>query len=293
LILDLLELVELRAILGDGGMGTMLQEHGLAVGDCPEALNLDRPGLITQVHSAYRDAGCDFIETNTFGANPIKLGRYGLDSRTDEVVKAGVDLARSAAGETCMVAGSVGPTGALLKPYGECPRDQVADAFRQTARAMEQAGVDFFVVETMSDPDEAILAIGAIKEISKRPVVATMSFSKGTKGYRTMMGTSPQEAATRLTDAGADIVGTNCCIGPAEALDIMTEMREVASRAMIAQPNAGLPTVEGGKTVYPETPQTIAGGMEKLLGAGIRILGGCCGTTPAHMKAIALFMGKG
>jgi 5-methyltetrahydrofolate--homocysteine methyltransferase len=270
----------------------MLQASGLTMGGCPEKWNLERPGAVAAIHAAYGEAGCDFVETNTFGANAIKLGRYGMAERVDEVVKAGVDLARRAVGETCMVAGSIGPTGGLLKPYGEYLPDQVADAFRQAARSMEEAGIDFYIIETMSDPEEAVLAIGAVKEVSTRPVVATMSFSKGAKGYRTMMGTSPQEAASRLTSAGAAIVGTNCCTGPLEALEIMTGMREVSPQALIAQPNAGLPTVEAGKTVYPETPASLADGMDRVLGGGVRIIGGCCGTTPAHMKAVAEHLGK-
>jgi 5-methyltetrahydrofolate--homocysteine methyltransferase len=281
-----------RPVLGDGAMGSILLDSGLRMGDCPEAWNLEKPDVIAGVHTAYREAACDFIEANTFGASPIRLARYSLDSKTEDIIKAGIDLARGAAGTSCMVAGSVGPTGALLEPYGEITRDEMTGAFGRQARAMEEAGVDFFLVETMTDPNEAILAIGAIKEASSKPVVATMSFSKGAKGYRTMMGTSPQEAATAMTAAGADYVGTNCSTGPAEALEIMTEMRQVTPVALIAQPNAGLPAFESGVATYPESPETMAKGLAGLLASGVRIIGGCCGTTPAHMKEIASLMGK-
>jgi 5-methyltetrahydrofolate--homocysteine methyltransferase len=169
----------------------------------------------------------------------------------------------------------------------------MGDVFRQTAGAMEKAGLDFFLVETMSDVNEAALAIAAIKDVSSRPVVATMAFSTGAKGPRTMMGTTPEDAATGLAAAGADLIGTNCCSGIDEAVAIMTGMLEVTPIALIAQPNAGLPVFESGQTVYPETPEAMAAGAPKLLACGVRIIGGCCGTTPAHIEKMGSAIGKG
>ncbi len=289
---ELLELVELRPILGDGAMGTMLLARGLQMGDCPEAWNLDHPDVVKGIHDDYVAASCDFIETNTFGANPIKLSRFALEGKIEEIIASAVDIARRAAGERCMVAASIGPTGALLQPYGDISREKVADAFRVTARLVEKAGVDFFIVETMSDLEEAKLAIGAIKEYSRKPIVATMAFSKGAKGYRSMMGATPQQAALALVDAGAHLVGTNCCAGPLEAAEILSEMRQTTDCPLVAQPNAGLPKLEGGNAIYPETPESFAAGMEKVLAEGASIIGGCCGTTPEHIREIALLMGK-
>ena len=289
---ELLELVKTRTVLGDGAMGTMLQDRGLTSGECPEAWNLDKPDAIVEIHRTYRDAGCDYVETNTFGASTIKLSRFGLDCKIDDIVTAGVDLARRAVGDTCLVAGSVGPTGGLLEPYGDYSAEQLAEGFRRTAELMEHAGVDFFLIETMSDLNEATLAIAAAKGVSRRPVVATMAFAKGAKGHRTMMGTSPAQAASGLTEAGASLVGTNCCTGPREALEIMMEMREVTPLAVIAQPNAGLPALEAGQAVYPETPEAMAEGARKLVECGVRIVGGCCGTTPRHMSKIGSAIGK-
>jgi 5-methyltetrahydrofolate--homocysteine methyltransferase len=289
---DLLELVKTRPVLGDGAMGTMLQERGLKSGECPEAWNLERPEAIVEIHRAYRDAGCDYVETNTFGASTIKLSKFGLDSKIDDIVTAGIDLARRAVGDACLVAGSVGPTGGLIEPYGDYSAGQLAEVFGRTAELMERAGVDFFLVETMSDLNEAALAIAAAKDASTRPVVATMTFSKGAKGHRTMMGTSPGDAASGLAQAGADLVGTNCCSGPDEAVEIMTEMRVVTPLAVIAQPNAGLPVLEAGRAVYPETPEAMAEGARKLLACGANIVGGCCGTTPAHMARIGSAIGR-
>jgi 5-methyltetrahydrofolate--homocysteine methyltransferase len=290
--MDLLELAKSRPVLGDGAMGTMLLDRGLKMGDCPEAWNLERADVICEVHKAYVEAGSDFVETNTFGASTIKLARYGLDSKLNDIIKAGVDAARKATGQTCMVAGSVGPTGALLMPYGDVPSEEVRDSFLLTAQAMEGAGIDFFLIETMTDPGEIKLAISAAKEVSKKPIIATMSFSKGAKGYRTMMGTDPEAAAAAMLDAGADLIGTNCCSGPDEALEIMTEMRRAAEPAVVVQPNAGMPVYDSGKVTYPETPQAIAAGAVRLIESGIRIVGGCCGTTPAHIKAIGALIGK-
>jgi 5-methyltetrahydrofolate--homocysteine methyltransferase len=290
--MDLLELMELRPVLGDGAMGTALMEQGLKIGGCPEAWNLERPEVVAGIHKAYRDAGCDFVETNTFGANTIKLARHGLDSKLADLVRTGVELARQAAGDACLVAGSVGPTGVLLEPYGDVSADRVRSAFSAQVKELEAAGVDFFLIETMTDLNEAQLAVEAVREVSRRPVGVTMVFSKGAQGYRTVMGTSPQEAAQRLAEAGVDLIGTNCCNGMAEALEIMAEMVPVTDLFTLAQPNAGLPQAYGDRVVYPETPKAMADLVEDLLGMGVRGVGGCCGTTPEHIRQMAIFMGK-
>jgi 5-methyltetrahydrofolate--homocysteine methyltransferase len=289
---DLLELVELRPVLGDGAMGTMLQLHGLSMGESPETWNLSRPDVVAATHRAYADAGCDFVTTNTFGANPIKLSRHGLEDKIEGIIACGVEIARKAAGDHCMVAGSVGPTGGLLEPYGELPAEEVAEAFRVAARLLEAAGVDFFIVETMTDLNEAVLAARAVREVSKRPLVATMAFTKGARGIRTVMGTSPEQAAAGLTEAGANVIGTNCCSGMEEAAEIMTEIAAATDLPTIAQPNAGLPVPEGDKVIYPETPEAMAAGLESLLAIGVNIIGGCCGTTPDHLARMGALLGR-
>jgi len=191
-----------------------------------------------------------------------------------------------------MVAGSVGPTGVLLEPYGDTPADEVKAAFRAAVKALDEVGVDFLLVETMTDINEARLAIEAAREVSKRPLAATMAFAKGVKGYRTVMGTSPEEAALGLVDAGAQIVGINCVGGMAEATDIMKAMVPASTVPTLAQPNAGLPEVGPVGVVYPETPESMGEGLEALLGTGVRGVGGCCGTTPAHIGKMAALLGK-
>ncbi len=290
--MDLLELIELRPVLGDGAMGTMLQQHGLTAGESPELWNLERPDAVSATHRAYAGAGCDFVTTNTFGANPIKLSRHALDGRIEEIIARGVELARGAAGDHCMVAGSVGPTGGLLEPYGELPAEEVAEAFAVTARLLEKAGIDFFIVETMTDLNEAMLAARAVRAASRKPLVSTMAFTRGAKGIRTVMGTSPEQAAAGLEEAGANVIGTNCCSGMEEAAEIMREIVAATKLPTIAQPNAGLPIPEGDKVIYPETPDDMVAGLENLLGIGVNVVGGCCGTTPDHLARIGVFLGK-
>lgn len=290
--MDLLELIELRPVLGDGAMGTMLQSQGLAMGESPETWNLEKPDAIAATHRAYADAGCDFVTTNTFGANPIKLSRHGLEEKIGEIISRGVELARGAAGDRCMVAGSVGPTGGLLEPYGELPSEEVADAFRVAALLLEEAAVDFFIVETMTDLNEAVLAARAVREVSDRPLVATMAFTKGARDIRTVMGVSPEQAAAGLEEAGANVVGTNCCSGMEEAAAIMKEIVAATGLPTIAQPNAGLPVPDGDRVIYPETPEAMAAGLETLLGMGVNIVGGCCGTTPDHLARMGMLLGR-
>jgi 5-methyltetrahydrofolate--homocysteine methyltransferase len=279
-------------ILGDGAMGTMLQVEGLATGRPPDLWNLERPEVVAGVHARYREAGSDYLETNTFGANRIKLAAQGLEANLSEIILRGVELARGAAGAACLVAGSVGPTGTLLEPYGDTPLDRVRAAFAETGAEMDKAGVDFFLVETMTDLNEAVAAIEAIRSVSRRPIVATAVFSPGRKGFRTLMGNAPSDAAAAMIAAGATLVGTNCCNGMTEAAGIIEAMITGSASAVVAQPNAGLPTVDGGRLLYPETPQAMAEGVPNLLAAGARVIGGCCGTTPAHIRAIGAAIHK-
>lgn len=281
------DFVRSRPVVGDGAMGTMIQAGGLAYGTCPDLMNIEEPDRVLRIHLEYKEAGADYLETNTFGSTRLKLAPHKLDSRIEEIILRGVELARKAAGEECLVAGSMGPTGKILEPYGDTAREAVVANFREQAELMDRAAVDFFLVETMTDIAEARAALEAIKSVSERPIVATAVFAAGARGYRTLMGTAAGDAARDLAASGAVFVGTNCCNGMADALGIMRAMREGTAAAIVAQPNAGLPRLEAGRLVYPETPEAMAAGVPALLGAGVRVIGGCCGTTPAHIRAIA------
>jgi 5-methyltetrahydrofolate--homocysteine methyltransferase len=270
-------------VVGDGAMGTMLQGYGMKAGECPEMWNVQHPDEVRAVHAAYIRAGSRMIGTNTFGGNRIKLDAYGLADRAKELNHAGVALAREAAGPDNFVAASIGPTGKFLEPLGEMTFDQAAGIFAEQAQAQADAGADVILMETFSDLGEIKAALaGAMR--TGLPCFCSMAFDTG---GRTMMGVDPVTAAVELMDAGASGVGANCGLGPGETLDIVHKMREAVSGIIIAQPNAGLPQVVGGVTVYNSTPEEMASYAVRFAQIGTNIIGGCCGTTPDHIRAMA------
>jgi 5-methyltetrahydrofolate--homocysteine methyltransferase len=272
-----------RVLVLDGAFGTMLQQAGLKPGDCPERWNLERVDAVKDIHRVYIDAGADIIQTNTFGANRFKLGEYGLADRVAEINQAAVKLAREAAGGRALVALDIGPTGRMALPFGDLDFDRFYEAFAEQVRAAAAAGADLISIETMSDLTEVRAAVVAARENSTLPVLAEMTFGQGA---RTMMGTDPETAAVVLDALGADVIGANCFGGPAQLLEVIGRMRAVTARPLVVQPNAGLPRLVDGRTVYPETPAGMAGYIPGLVEAGAAIVGGCCGTTPDHIRAI-------
>jgi 5-methyltetrahydrofolate--homocysteine methyltransferase len=255
-------------LLVDGAMGTMLMERGLRPGECPEAINLARPEVLGEIAALYLEAGADIIETNTFGASPAALSRYGLDDRVEAINEAAVRTVRSAVGQRAYVAASCGPSGRLLKPYGDAdPEDLYAGYLRQLG-SLVTAGTDAVFVETMTDLAEATLAVRAAKEVSPAiPVVATMTFDATPRGFFTVMGVSVENGIDKM-------------------VEIAAAFRGCSEMPLVIQSNAGLPVADGGSIVYPETPEFMAGRSTDLLAAGVSIIGGCCGTTPAHTKAL-------
>ena len=289
---ELLATCRERVVLGDGAMGTELQRAGLEPGQSGERWNLDRPDQVERIQRAYVDSGSDFVITNTFGANPWVLGRYNLGDRVAEVNRAAAAIARRAAG-TRGVLGDLGPFGGLLAPLGEVPLDEVQRAFLGQARALVEAGVDGIIVETMSAIEEAVAAVRAARDAGARLVVASMAFDRTRKGgIRTMMGVAPAGAARALVDAGADVVGANCgtSMGAADFVEVTQAMKAAVEAPIIVQSNAGQPELVDGRAVYRLTPAAFAAGMKDVVAAGAAVLGGCCGTTPAHIGACRVML---
>ena len=271
-------------LIGDGAMGTMLEAAGLAPGSCRELWDVEHPEKVAAVHRAYVEAGADIVETNTFfGGNRIQLAKWGLEDRVVEFNQAGVRLAREAAGPDVIVSVSMGPTGEVLAPLGNLDPARAADAFREQAEAAAGAGADAVTVETFYALEEIKLAVEAALAAGL-PVMATMTFEPS---GRTMMGVAPADAARALTDYGATVVGANCGTGPEQMLAMAQAMLAATDRPVMVQPNAGVPRVVGGKTTFPETPEVMAEYAGRFAEMGARIIGGCCGTTPEHIRAMA------
>ena len=284
---DFLAALARRPLVSDGAMGTMLFAQRLPQGWCPEEWNESHPEVVQAIHQAYFDAGCDLVETNTFGGTPIKLKEYGYAANAAAWNRRAAEIARAAAGADRFVAGSMGPTGQFMVPLGALTQAEVYDAFRIQAVALEQGGADVVFLETMTVIEEIVLGVKAVKENTRLPVVATMTFEKKRKGYRTMMGVSPEMAVKELQAAGADVVGTNCGLGPDLTVEVLREMRAVTDGYLCGQPNAGLPEFRDGQSVFTITPDEMIAQMKPLLELQVRILGGCCGTNPEFLRQLA------
>ncbi len=280
-------------ILADGAMGTILFEAGLTSGDSPERWNVERPDVIRGIHRAYRAAGSRILLTNTFGGNRFRLALHGLDTRVAEFNEAAARLAAEVAhapGSRAVVAGDIGPSGGILAPLGDLERADAVKAFAEQAAALRAGGVDVFWIETMSALEEIDAALEGVRQAGPGvPVVITLSFD--THGH-TMMGVNPEQAVKELTARGAAAVGGNCGLGPAELLPAMAAMRAFAPDALlVAKPNAGLPVLEDGRAVYRGSPGEMADYARRLTAAGVRIVGGCCGSAPEHLRAMAAALG--
>ncbi len=268
----------------DGAVGTMLYDKGVYINRSYDELNLTAPDLVREVHAEYVKAGADIIETNTFGATRYRLQAYGLESKLHEINVAGVKLAREAAGENAFVAGAVGPLDLRIEPYGPTSFDEAKEMFKEQISALLEGGVDLFVLETFSDLSEVKQAINAVKELSDLPIVAQMTIQ--TDG-NTIFGASAEVITQRLDEYGADVIGLNCGVGPTHVLTALEKMRNVTTKKLSAQPNAGLPRDVQGRQFYMCSPEYMSKFAKRFIKAGASFIGGCCGTTPQHIKLIA------
>jgi methionine synthase I (cobalamin-dependent) len=281
----LVRLNQAGILVADGATGTMLQAAGLPSGAAPERWNLENPQVVRDLHRAYIAAGADIVLTNTFGGSRQKLEKDGLGERAREINRAAARLAREVAGERVIVLGDIGPTGRLLEPLGDLSYDDAVNAFAEQAAGLVEGGVDAIIIETMSDLGEAKAAVEGVKQVTTLPILASMSFD--TRG-RTMMGVKPAVAARELWSLGVTAIGANCGRTLSETLAAVTEMRQAVPEAvLIAKPNAGLPHLSDGESVFDVTPEVMAEYALKFAGLGVKIMGGCCGSNPTHIQAIA------
>ena len=276
-----------EVLVGDGAWGTQLMARGLPAGRPPEWFALERPEVIEEVARRYLEAGADLVTTDTFGASSFGLRRHGLEGERERVNREAVAAVRRAVGERALVSASVGPSGELLEPFGDASPEALEEAFAEQVAVLAGAGADLVCIETMTDLTEATRAVKAAKAVAPTlPVMAAMTFERTPRGYFTVMGVSVDRAVAGLLAAGADVVGSNCGTGIADMVEIAREMAKTTSRPIVIQPNAGLPRATAQGTVYDETPESMAARVPELLDLGVAVVGGCCGTTPQHTRAL-------
>lgn len=276
-----------KVLVSDGAIGSLLFEKGLNAGDCPERFNLERPEVLVEIAQAYLQAGADIIQTNTFGASPLKLSDYNLDGKTEDINQKAVEIVKQVVDSKALVSGSVGPTGKMLLPYGDIEPAVMQRNYKRQIGILIESGVDLLCIETMTDLNEAVIAIQSAREISQDiPIITTMTFDVIPQGCVTIMGHGVEEVCAKLEKAGANVIGSNCGNGTNNMITIAKEFLSNTQLPVIIQSNAGIPIIIDDQVIYQETPEEFADFTKILLELGVSIIGGCCGTTPNHIRAI-------
>jgi len=278
-----LEAIDERVLVCDGAMGTLLYAKGVFINRCFDGLNLTQPDLVAEVHAEYVRAGADVIETNTFGANRIKLASFGLGDKMQAINAEGARIARSASRDRAYVAGAIGPLGIRIEPWGRVGVDEAQEYFREQAQTLAEAGVDLFIIETFRDLNEIRAAVAAVRSVCALPIVAQMTTEEDGSS---LDGTPPEEFTPALEATGADVIGLNCGVGPAPLLESIERMAGVTRARLSVQPNAGKPRDIEGRTIYLSSPEYMASYARRFIQKGVRLVGGCCGTTPEHIRQI-------
>ena len=283
--MDVFEKMKRHGLIFDGGMGSMLIDQGLQGGEAPELWNLTHPDRILKIHQNYVDAGADVVSTNTFGATASKLAHMGVTQSGEDINRAGVRLARQASSEGQYVAADCGALGEMLAPMGPLSENEAKAEFTHQAAILEEAGVDLFIIETIFDLRIAICALRAIRSVSEKPIICSMTFQQTPKGFFTLVGNPPEQSMIRLVEAGAWAVGANCSLGSEAMVDLAARLRKSVDVPIIIQPNAGMPErTPDGQVFYPEDATHFTANIVKIKELGVEMVGGCCGTTPEYIK---------
>ena len=288
----ILELAKRKTVIFDGAMGTMLMAAGLKAGESPELWNIEKPSLVTDIHRKYYEAGSDVVHTNTFGGNTIKLAERGLADKMETINVEAARLAREACPAGKFVAGDIGPTGKLLKPLGDLVLEEAEEGFFRQAQALIKGGVDLISIETMFSLEEALAALRAAKRLGDVLVIAALTFNRTKKGFFTMMGEGVKQAVSAFEAAGADVIASNCSLGSRDMIDLTKELRAATRKPILIQPNAGKPVTQKGVTSYQQTPAEFAQDGKEIGNFGADMIGGCCGTNPEFIRALAHTLGN-
>lgn len=274
-----------KIVLFDGGFGSELIKRGLESGKIPDILNIDQPEVISEIHKSYYDAGSDMCQTNTFGSTPLNLSHHNLENRIEEIIKNALENIKKVRPSGCLIVGDIGPTGEFRPPVGKASSDQWHSSFSTQARLLEK-GVDLWHIETISDLEEMLAAIKAVRDISKKPMIASITYKRTKRGFFTIMGDSLQKSIEALNNENLDVIGANCTLGSKDMLELLKTARTFTDKPISVKPNAGQPVIKGDKTYYEQPVDDFAKDIREMIELGAKIVGGCCGTSPKTIMAI-------